>query len=284
MYKIRFYIFLFIIGIIFNSCSKEDYVATVPAYISIPSITLTTNLTTEGSASSNIVDAWVYVNDDLVGVYELPAKFPVLKEGTVSVKVYAGIKDNGISTNRTRYLLYDPHVEEVDLIPGETKEIVANVTYSADANFPWIEDFEGASLSFLYTTGSDTIFNKQSSIVKEGGFSGQVYLEDDMNFFEATSIAFNTIPKNGSTVYLEMDFKTNEFLHVGVYLDDEQLAYVTLNTTDDWKKVYLNLKDIVGSRQLASEMRVFIGVKEESAAFSTSNPQVYLDNIKLVHF
>ena len=85
--KKRHYIFFILIGIIFNSCSKADYEATVPAYISVPSITLTTDYATQGSASSKITDAWVFVNDDLVGVYELPATFPVLKEGNQTVKV-----------------------------------------------------------------------------------------------------------------------------------------------------------------------------------------------------
>ena len=284
LYKIKFYSLLFLIGIILFSCSKDKIEAKVPAYISVPSITLTTDYASQGSASSKITDAWVYVNDDLVGVYELPAKFPVLKEGNVNVKVFAGIRDNGISASRVRYLMYDPHVEQVSLIPGETVEITADVLYKTGAKFTWLEDFDGASTSFLYTTGRDTIFNKQSTILKEGQFSGQVYLEDEMDFFEATSVAFNSLPIGG-TIYLEMDFKTNESIKIGVYLEDEQFAHMTLNPTEDWKKIYINLKEVMTSKTNPSEVKIFIGLKEEGGTvFQTSNPQVYVDNIKLVHF
>lgn len=284
LYKLKHYSFLFIIGIIFFSCSKEDYEATIPAYISIPSISLTTDYATEGSASSNITDAWVFINDDLVGVYELPAKFPVLKEGNVTVKVFAGIRDNGIAASRVRYLLYEPHVESVQLVKSETVEISANVNYSSEAKFSWLEDFENASSTFLYSTGRDTVIIKQEQEVKEGQFSGRIFMEDDMDFFEATSLPFTSLPIGG-TLYLEMDFKTNENVIVGVFLDGEQHAHITLNTTDVWRKTYLNLKEIVKAKPNAREVKIFLGLKEENGTiFRTDNPDIYLDNIKLVHF
>lgn len=284
LYKLKRYSFLFIIGILFFSCSKEKYEAKIPAYISIPSITLSTDYATEGAASSNITDAWVFVNDDLVGVYELPAKFPVLKEGDFTIKVFAGIKDNGIAASRTRYLMYDPHVEQIRLTPSDTVEIVANVKYNSEVKFTWLENFEKASTSFLYHDNSDTIFNKQAAVVKDGIYSGQIYLEDEMDFFEATSIPFSNIPLGG-TVYLEMDFKTNELLFVGLYLDDEQYSHITLTPTDDWKKIYINLKETTKKKRNASELKVYIGLKEEgNVIFYTSQPEIYIDNIKLVHY
>lgn len=284
LYSIKLYSLLFVIGITFFSCSKEDYEAQVPAYISIDNITLTTNEATEGSASSNIVDAWVYINDDLVGVYELPATFPVLKEGSATIKVYAGIKDNGISTSRERYLLYAPYVEGINLVKGETISIDPVVTYNSGVTFTWIEDFENGSLSFLYTSGSDTVINNQSLDVKDGFFSGQIYLEDDMDFFEATSIAFTTVPKTGVPVYLELDFKTNEPLFIGVFLGSEQQSYLTLNTTSTWKKIYINLTELINSSATSTEVKIFLGIKEEgNLIFQTDNPEIYLDNIKLVH-
>jgi len=285
LHYLRVYSLLFVIGITFFSCSKEGYEAQLPTYISINQITLITDEATEGSASSNIVDAWVYINDDLIGVFELPATFPVLKEGNAIIKVFAGIKNNGISASRIRYLLYEPHVEQINLVKGETITLNPIVTYTSNAKFTWIEDFENASLSFLYTSGSDTIFNKQTIDVKEGSFSGQAYLTDNMDFFEATSIGFSSIPRTGGPVYLELDFKTNEPLLIGVYLDNNQYALVTLNTTTFWKKIYIDLGSVINDSGPASEIKVFLGIKETTGiTFLTSNPEFFIDNIKLVHF
>ena len=284
MDKLKFHIFLFLIGIISFSCSKEDFEAQIPAYISIPSINLITDSSLEGSASSNITDAWVFVNDDLVGVYELPATFPVLKEGDFTVKVFAGIRDNGIAASRTRYLLYDAHKEQVNLVVGDTVEIFANVRYNAGAKFAWLEDFEGTSSSFIYNTASDTVFNIQNDVTKEGQFSGQIVMEDEMNFFEATSIPLTSLP-SGGTLYLEMDFMNNENIVVGVYLDDEQFAHITLNTSSGWKKIYINLQDAMRNKTNTSEVKIFIGMKEENeTVFKTSRPEAYIDNIKLLHY
>jgi hypothetical protein len=282
--NVKIYNLFLILGIIFISCSKEKYEAQIPAFISIDQISFSTNYVTEGSASSNIQDAWVYVNDDFVGVYELPATFPVLKEGEVSLKVFAGIKENGIAATRERYLLYDPHEEQVNLIKGETVKISPHVTYNPDVKFSWLEDFENASLSFLYTPGNDTIIAKTNTDVKEGVYSGHVYLQPDMNFFEATSVGFSNLPHSGTPIYLELDFKTNEPVSVGVYLDTEQYKKMTLNTTTSWKKIYINLTDLINYRPNASEVKVFIGIKEESIPFVTNNPEIHLDNIKLVHY
>jgi hypothetical protein len=285
LHNIKTYILLVILGVFFITCSKEKYEAKEPTYISIDEIVLTTNYAVQGSASSNITDAWVFINDDLVGVYELPATFPVLKEGNAEVKIYAGIKDNGIAASRARYLLYDPHVEQLNLVPGETIMMAPSVTYSSGVNFAWLEDFENASLSFLYHQLSDTIVFKQSSGVKEGSFSGKVFLDANMDFFEATSIAFTTIPKDGSKVYLELDFKTNEPVLLGVYHDNNQYGYVNLSVTEEWTKIYINLTSVVTAVANSSEIKIFMGVENSLAnPFITANPEIHLDNIKLVHY
>ncbi|MDF1672428.1 MAG: hypothetical protein P1U41_02930 [Vicingaceae bacterium] len=285
MRYIKNYILLLFVGIIFSTCSKEKFEAQVPTYITINDISLSTNYATEGSSSENITDAWVYVNDELMGVYELPATFPVLIEGNVELKVFAGIKDNGIAASRARYLMFDPYVESVNLIPGETIEVEPSVTYNSGVNFRWLEDFENASLSFLYHQLSDTIFFKNTSNRKEGDFSGKAYLESSMNFFEATSVAFSDIPRSLSPTYLELDFKTNEPLLVGIYHNDDQYGVVSLNTSTEWKKIYINLTDVVSSRQSATAIKVFFGIQETTNdPFLTDNPEIHIDNIKLLHY
>lgn len=284
MHYVRSYIFLLLAGLLFTTCSKDKFEAQVPSYVSIDAITLTTNYLTEGSASSNITDAWVFVNDDLVGVFELPTTFPIIQDGNVEIKVFAGIKNNGISDTRARYLMYDPYIAQVNLVKGETIKLNPEVSYNSDVKFKWMEDFENASLSFLYTTGSDTTVFKQSTIVKEGNNSGKVFLESTMDFFEATSIGYSDIPTSGLPVYLELDFITNEPVLIGIYHDSNQYALVNLNVTDDWRKIYIDLSSIV-TAQPSSEIKIYMGIMDtDSNPFITSNPEIYLDNIKLIHY
>ncbi|MFB0925657.1 MAG: hypothetical protein QMB65_10325 [Vicingaceae bacterium] len=282
----KFHTLLLLIGITFLSCSKKDYEAQIPAYISIDKFSLTTDYSTQGSESNSITDVWVYIDDDFVGAYELPANFPVLKEGNVTVKLYAGIKENGIAANRTTYLGYAPYVQEVNLVKEETVVIDPQIIYEPTIKFAWLEDFDDASLTFLYHSNSDTIINKNSVDVKEGTFSGQVFLDPEMTFFEAISTNLIGVPLNGLTpVYLEMDFKTNQALTIGVYLDANQYAFITLNTTTEWKKIYINLSEVITTNNIgATDLRLFFGMQESSSNQFVTNPEIFIDNLKVVHF
>jgi hypothetical protein len=75
-----------LIVLVLSSCQKEDTVD-IPTYLKIDNIVLD-----EGNTTSIITDAWVYVNDQLQGVYELPAKFPVLEEDIQTVKTFLNNK------------------------------------------------------------------------------------------------------------------------------------------------------------------------------------------------
>ena len=268
-----------------SSCSKDSFEAKVPTYITIDKFTVTSNYALHGSSSSNITDVWVYINDDLVGTYELPAKFPVIKEGTYNVKFYAGIKDNGVSGLRERYLFYTPYEEQITFEKGKEIKIEPQVTYISSTKMAWKEDFESAATTFTYTSGSDTIINKVTSDVFEGNASGQVYLQSFMDFFEAKSPVFSNVSSIGSPVYLELDFKTNEPILVGLKTDDDNIGIVNLNTTSAWKKIYINLTPAISQKPANTNFYVFFGIQSSaSSPFQTSNPEFYLDNIKILHY
>src|ERR1039457_4232719 len=102
LYISIFYLLLFST----QSCEKFSGDQTIPAYLKIDSIYITTKTETQGSASHSITDAWVYVDDQFIGAYQMPARFPVLKEGKHKVEVFAGIKKDGIAATRTPYPFY----------------------------------------------------------------------------------------------------------------------------------------------------------------------------------
>lgn len=290
MHYVRNYYLLSIIlftlvGISFSSCSKDKQEAAIPAYIAINNFTLTTDYINEGSASENITDAWVYLNDNLVGVYQLPAKFPVIQTGNYNLKIFAGIKENGIGSTRVRYLLYSNYEEQVLLEKGVTLTVNPAIGYQSIAQFPWIEDFEGASLSFTYHAQSDTTIDKSTLNVFEGSYSGRASLTATMDYFEMQSPVLTNLPKNGNLIFLEFDYKINETLLVGVYAGTDQLSLVFLNPTEDWNKIYINLTNLITSTASASSYKVYFGILDTpSNPFVIDNPELYFDNIKIVHF
>ena len=130
----------FLIVLVLSSCQKED-TAGIPTYIKIDNIALD-----QGNTTSNITDAWIYINGQLQGVYELPAKFPVLEQGNTDIKVYAGIKNNGISTERATYPFYNPYTINTELSINSTREIKPEISIkeniSGGDNLVYLDDLE----------------------------------------------------------------------------------------------------------------------------------------------
>ena len=70
-----------------------------PSWVQIKAWTLEANASLngeEGSLSHNFTHAWVYADGQLIGVFELPVKIPILDEGSSELKIFPVIEDNGI--------------------------------------------------------------------------------------------------------------------------------------------------------------------------------------------
>ena len=81
----------------FGACTKFEGNQTVPAYLKIDTVFFSTNYSLQGENSHEITDFWIYVDDQQIGVFELPAMFPVLAMGKHKLEIRPGIKVNGIS-------------------------------------------------------------------------------------------------------------------------------------------------------------------------------------------
>ena len=101
-------LFLSFIFLSLSSCEIYNPSEDEPSYIHIDSISLTTDYTAYGTASHKITDAWVYVDNELIGAFELPANVPVLKSGVHNINIRPGIKLNGIAATRSYYPFFNP--------------------------------------------------------------------------------------------------------------------------------------------------------------------------------
>ena len=230
-----------------QACKLVNPPERIPSYIYIADISVNANTSTEGSNSDNIVDAWIYIDGNLIGTYELPAKIPVIAEDNYNLKVYAGIKNSGFSAQRSIYPFYNFYETNLNYNANNIDTIYPVVTYKSTANI-WIEDFEDPGIKLTSPTYSDTIIEATSvpSEVFEGSKSGMIVFDTDHNFFECSTNdpQFNSLPKFGSPVYIELDYKTNNTLTTGLYHADNTLTslvkseYLNLTSTNGvWKKI-----------------------------------------------
>jgi hypothetical protein len=271
------------------SCNKTDPDSLVPSFIRIDSIKLVSNpdlVYVQGSLSHNITDAWVYIDEQLIGAFELPAKFPVLMDGNHTLKVRAGIKINGISGTRTDYPFYESYTREINLVKDTVLVVSPVVKYKDITVFDWVEDFEDGFSSLVKSTRSDTLVMVTSELgdVFEGVYSGIIYMDGIRILFEALTQEAYALPQTGEDIYMEMNFKTNNNLTVGIFANEYsqavQSAVLIVNKTDSWKKIYINLTNAINNYPSALDYNVFIGALKQD---DVAEPVILIDNLKLIH-
>src|ERR1035437_8120947 len=146
------------------SCEIYNPAEPIPAYIHINKITLAKNLSgfpnsstgDEGSLSNKITDAWVYIDEQLIGCFELPITFPVLSEGIHQVRIRAGIKINGIAATRAPYPFYNDFTQTITLEKGAKMNLTPSVTYNSNTHFAIMESFESVAHTMVKSIHSDT--------------------------------------------------------------------------------------------------------------------------------
>ncbi|MCD4790740.1 MAG: hypothetical protein K8R37_12135 [Bacteroidales bacterium] len=288
-----FLVLLFLIS--GTSCDKFEGSQTIPAYIQVDTFCLKPNPSIdEGALTQNITDVWVYVDDQIIGVFELPAIVPVLAEGNHKLTLYAGVKYNGMSGTRGPYPFYEPYITDCDFIVDSIKIIIPSISYYSNTFFAWIEDFEGGSISLQSTNNSDTSlqFIYHDPVSPDFGHaSGAGYLDGQHTILECATHSDEPgegyiLPGATAPVFLEMDYNINNYLIVGLFIYDigvqiTQHPVVVLNPTDGiWKKIYINFTPSVTGYPQADYFNVYIRADKDS---SVELPALKLDNIKLIH-
>lgn len=285
-------IVFFILILSYWSCKSLDKPEEIPGYLYIESMSLDAN-TNEGTSSSNITEAWVYANEDLEGIYELPAKIPIHKLGNdVRLKVYAGIKklaslsNSESGYNRVRYPFYKSFDTTLSVTSNHVISISPIVEYVDDVTI-WEENFEDPGIKFSNGANSDTSFviSSANGDVYEGNASGVIFLDEINTFYEGLTEepSFDNFPKAGAPVYIEINFKSNNPFQIGIYANYPSSTamtrydYAYINSSGDWKKTYIDLTDIVSYQLDATDFEIFIRAFKE-----VDNPKIIIDNFKVL--
>ncbi len=280
-------LFIFLtLQLLVTSCSWFENDVQVPSYIHIPEYTFEA-IPSEGTSSYNITDAWVYVNGQKIGAFELPATVPVLANGNCEIDIFPGIKLNGTAATRAVYTFYTRFSTSAVLYPDSTITIIPSSVYVNGLSFDFIEDFESVGVIFEKTNRSDTTLHKinDPQNVLEGLYSGHIALETDRPFCEVNSLNSYTLPQGGGFSFIELDCKSTIPFFIGVNANEfgfsTQHPIVVITPSDKWKKIYVNLTPTVSRLQSAINFNIFIASQLEDG---DTEGKIWIDNIKLLHY
>lgn len=301
------YIFLFGIIILLFSCKKFKGSQEIPAYLRIEPWTLSTNYDVEGAATQAITDAWVYVDGNLHGCFELKnhddgryVLVPVLEKGNHKLHIYPGIKMNGIASTRVQYPFYKPYVCNKNLVEGEIDTVRPYTHYySIDSTlmrFKMQEDFEEVNNIRIYRIDStyaellpidhDEDTNAWLDPVDPINHhrSGHVHLGDSIRKMGLASGELADLPTAGNYVLMEMDYKCSAEIEIGMYIMSSQQGLTPkelyyLRSTDTWKKVYINFSPTVTENLHAAYVKFYL----KSNVAEGESADFYFDNFKLIY-
>lgn len=285
---------LFVVATLFHSCDQEK--EPIPSYLHIAKFTVSSNGTTQGLPTNEVVGAKVFVNGAELGNFELPVTIPVLAKGNCKVEVFPNVKENGISSEQKYYKVYQSFLDTLELREGKIDTIQPHTEYRSACTFDWIEDFEDQAVS-LTQSGMDNTPDSIKVIPTntpgvDQPFSGSNYCglisltQDSALIFERSTLNPFTVPNLGAAVYVELDIKTNIDVQIGIYSDNnvdiiQSPVMVVYNTNDVWKKIYVNLAPETGDLSAGTKIRVFFGTYKDKTV--TGEKHIYLDNLKLVY-
>lgn len=268
-----------------SSCELINPDETVPAFLKIDSISLSTTVADEGHPVHNITDAWVYDNDQLVGIFELPAMVPVLRNGLSSVRIRAGIKLNGQVATRIPLLFANDYQAELELFPDSALPVNPTLTFRNDATFAWLEDFDQIGLSITTSANSSSTVERISGADAYDGNSLKLALSAEQIAFECQRISALPLPAGGTPVIMDFTYRCNHPFVVGLYSEysggSVQVPIIVLNSSESWNHIYVNLTDAISANANYTGHRPFFGfIRGEGVE---GEIHVYLDNIRLLH-
>jgi hypothetical protein len=280
----RGYLLLFLCSLIFLlSCKKDTLNAPAASFLFVNTVSVNTTSAIQGSNSHKITDMWYYVNGEFKGVFPVGSVMPIVATDNAEITLFAGIKNNGISATRTPYQFYKAVNYIQALLPGKTYTISPEFEYTSNAIFYYQQpqNFD-SSVSQFEPQGDSSYVRTLDPNKTFGGTGGSIFMS--MSDAKPTSKMVQSInyflPAGGTTIYLELNYKCNQTFVVGVIGDDfDERDAITVNSSTEWNKIYIQLTGIVSAQPLHLGYKVFIKATKE-----VNIPEIYIDNIKLISY
>ena len=292
-------IFPLLFGLIFllSACVKNN---PDPVWIEINEWQLEANpnaLEPAGELSENLSEAWVYINNEFVGIFELPCKIPVIYAGNQTIRIYPAILNNGISATKKIYPFVEYQEITAEFVANETITINPVTRYKASTKF-WIEDFEdpGNKLEEDATSNAvlTTVLVAGSGIEQtpnlNGNNFGRIELTESLNKWIANSVDSDVLDlPQGQEVYLEIDYHNTNRITTGLLAVSPTGTInnpnIQMNPQDDatveWKKIYIDMREIVSA---SSSGAYFLLSFQAYLDDDETAGEINIDNIKVLHF
>ena len=209
--------------------------------------------------------------------------------GNVNIKIYPTVRNNGISATKKIFPFVEVYEINADLVANQTLTLNPTTRYFDAVKF-WYEDFEDAAIKIVNDPNAlaSLVAGNDPAILKWGNFYGQV----NLNSIDSTWVGYTAgemyLP-TFADVYLEIDYYNTNSVTTGLLAISSSSIKnndnIQLNSQDPaevkWKKIYIDLKELVSSSSSAAYFKQSFKAGLDSG---DSDGLIILDNIKVVYF
>ncbi len=274
---------LLLLAALSGGCERDE--ALLPAYLHLAGADLSTVYATQGSASHEIQDIWVFADQQLIGVNEMPATFPVLEDGPRELVLRPGVLLNGQFDNHIVYPFYSEVRTTHPFVPGQIDTLRPTFAYNASARFAFVEGFDGVGTILSDELDSNPATNVAISTESpmEGSLGKITVTTANQLCRVGTSQRF-ALPTDNRPVFLEMNYRCDIPFTVGITAHAgalfESQSKITLNVRPDWNKIYIEFTPEV-SLYNAPEYSIFL---QALLPAGETEGNVWIDNVKLIYY
>ncbi len=295
--KIRFTLLVFLSAL--TACQLINPEEELPVYISIQDSRVLVDETLNTYSPLGIKDAWVFLQGEQIGIFELPAVIPVLPEKVGnSLRIGGGIFDTGLSTFRVEYPFWDDiNVSIEGAQPLDTVVITPRFEYfprDTTIIYAFEAGFEGGSSNLQSISPASTYTNIQISSQDRfvGLQSGKVSFTPDKYQFEASSPILSLPQSGNNDIWCEVTYKNDipfTVLMIGLApgspIEVELPTNVLFFSPDEWNTAYIHLNDLARSIPDGSIFKLLFRASSQEAGSATGRSgTIFLDQIRLIHF
>ncbi|HXB41796.1 MAG TPA: hypothetical protein VNZ49_14745 [Bacteroidia bacterium] len=277
--------------VFFFGCTKSDTKIDAPSYIEIDNYTVVTDPQSQGTNDQKFSDVLVTSATHNYGYYPIPGKIPVPLEGMTYLSIRAAVKVNGVNYLRLDYPVMRGCDTTLPLTRGQVLHLKPVYKYFNTTVFPFLEDFENFGVNIKNSDPTDTFCTR---IDTANAYFGSKCLMIRLNSVYTVAQVQSTnglvLPTNGPSVYLEFNYKSNIRFEAGLIgsnspgvLGTDQRSGGGANPSSSWNKMYIDLTNLVRTPPTYYCYFLYFYVNTGFNDNGVGNPQIFIDNIKLVH-
>ncbi|MDP5169989.1 MAG: hypothetical protein NWR72_07065 [Bacteroidia bacterium] len=290
--------YLLVLGCL-SGCDLINPEEQLPIYVEVKDARVLVDEQRQTWSTLGIKDGWVFQQNQMVGVFQMPSTFPILlNEGVDSLRIGGGVFETGLSSFRLEYPFWDDvNVSLAGIEPLDTLVVRPRFRYFERDSvliYAFEEGFEGASviLQSQQPTVKHTRIDPSTEDRFVGQFSGKVVFSPDRYIMELSSPLLS-LPQSGfNDIWCEVTYKNDipfSVLLVGLapgsVFEQELPTNVVFGSPDGWNTVYIHLNDLARSLSNGAAFKlVFRASSYDTQLQQGRDGYLFLDHIRLIHF